>query len=83
MADVTSILLFNQKEKRQGKILPRIFINLCLYYSITSSRITVMLMLMTIAMEFRALDSHTSPSISPVKPGTAEQMGLNARITSA
>ena len=40
-------------------------------------------MLMMMEMELMALDRPTSPFISPVKPGTAEPIGLNAKITKA
>lgn len=45
-------------------------------YSITNNSTTVIIMPITIAMEFSALDRPTSPFSSPVKPGTAEPIGL-------
>ena len=70
-----NLLPFDGKELLSSKFL--------LTYSMTSSSDTITAMLITIQMELIALDRPTSPSISPVKPGTAAPIGANARITSA
>jgi hypothetical protein len=42
--------------------------------------VTINTILQIIEMEFKALESPTSPFISAVKPGTAEPIGLKAKI---
>ena len=57
--------------------------SLCVFHSITVSKVTIMTTLHTMEMELTALDSPTSPPRSAVKPGTAEPIGLKVRITRA
>lgn len=49
-------------------------------YNIIKSRTTVMIILIIMSNEFSAPDKPTSSCSSYVKPGSAEQMGLNAPL---
>ena len=60
-----------------------VFTSLSAPYSRQVSNVTMVMMLISMDRELMEQDRPKSPRISSVKPGTAEPMGLTARITSA